>query len=177
MIMKILQMYDEIRNNIQPDDVIFMDFELFFNDIDVGDYLRFSLDDEDIPLLMNMISRIKKIEHNSNIYVKTYTEEILDSKGCKFIYADQLWINMNNKPYDINTLFEDFNEISPSIVSRIIVNKEHIYYFTEDGSIGIIDSSINTSDVYHFMNNGKVLKMKSDHFIKKCVNAIDVYWD
>jgi len=137
---------------------ILADFESFF--YDQNGYARFSLDEEDIPLLKKTISAIKKIDESSRIFVCIYGNELTDKDNKKFIYADSLWVLTNLEIQRLHDLFDDLSpDISPSSIS------------THESVEELVNNGILIKD-----NNSTVCFL--DEYGKECLDKLKIiYWD
>jgi len=138
---------------------ILADFESFFCDQD--GYTRFSLDEEDVPLLKKTISAIKKNDESSRIFVCIYGNELTDKDNKKFIYADSLWILTDLEIQRLSDLFDDLSpEISPSSIST----HESVEELVNNGVMLIDD-------------NNSIVCFLDEHG-KECLDKLKIiYWD
>ena len=138
---------------------ILADYDLFF--ANQNSFARFSLDEEDIPLLKKTISYIKKNDDLLKVFVCIYRDELTDNNNKKFIYADSLWILTNLEIHKLSNLFHDLSpDISPSSISAYESVEELI-----NSGIKLISGNENT---VCFLNE----------YSNECLKNLKIiYWD
>lgn len=138
--------------------ILLVEYDLF-SDKGSKDYCNFVIDeDKNIFELDNILSRIKKFDKDTKIYVCTYGVDFYDNEIC--IYGDTIWINTILSIEKINEFFKNYKELEPSDIVLLSENE------TIDGEVAMV-----------FLSNGNVEDYKS--FSKKIQFSTvkSIYWD
>jgi len=155
--MDLIKLINEYQNKIL-DDSILIEYDLFFNNL-FKENCKFVFDDNKrLKELNDVISEIKKMDKNAEIYVNTY--EINFKNKEIFIYADTLWIDTVVKLNEIFNIFKSFSKIEPSDIVLLDIDE------TIDGTVALVfplDGRI--EDYESFIRNRMLSKIKS------------LYWD
>lgn len=147
--MSLINTYIKIKNRISNGDYILIDYNLFFNKDNIGKYTRFVIDDTyEIEQFKKIFTQIRINDSRATIYVCAYGNELKDSHGEKFLYADSIWINGTLSEKLLNNEFKNNLLIEPSRLQLLDVieekNQSPILYFSIDGNVVDLSKSSNT---------------------------------
>ncbi|QVK16924.1 hypothetical protein KHQ81_08415 [Mycoplasmatota bacterium] len=119
-------------------DYILLDLEGFL--CITNRFYRFSIDDEQLEYLNNVLDNILKCDNEAKIMVCAYKDELVDNEQKTFIYADSILISTSISKESIIDIFnEGLDEFSPSDISTYEeiseIDKNEMMYITNNGTI------------------------------------------
>lgn len=134
---------------------------MFFNDENLGKYTRFAIDDSsEIEQLKDILKAIRLGYLSVMVYVCAYGNELKDSHGEKFLYADSIWIKGSLSKESVNNEFQNNLCIEPSNVEFLDAIEER-----------------NQTPILYFPTDGKVIDLSLPTNLKHLENVITLNWD
>ncbi len=123
--------------------------------------MQFAVDNEELHSIIQMINEIHKLDDRCKVLVCAYLDELVDSAGIKFVYADSLWIISDITQEELETLLEsNCGEVYPSDISNYSSIKE------------LIDQNIMIAE-----NRDSIMEFKQSEYHKYIENVKVLYWD
>jgi len=161
MDMNLPNLYKTIENRVLDGHFFLIDYALFFDAGRLGKYTRFAIDDSsEIEQLKEILRTIRLKDPNIMIYVCAYGNELEDSHGEKFLYADSIWINGSLSKKMIVDGFRNNLNIEPSSIELLCEMEER-----------------NQSPVLYLPFDGAVIDLSMSSNLKYLENVITLYWD
>lgn len=159
--MSLINLYNNNKNSVLDGHFILIDYDLFFNEENLGNYTRFAIDDSfEIEQLKDILKLIRLNDSNAAVYVCAYGNELQDNHGEKFLYADSIWINGSISKELLNHEFHNNLHIEPSRIELLDVIEEK-----------------DQLPILYFSMSGKVIDLSASSNSKYLENVITLYWD
>lgn len=159
--MNLSNLYKTIENKVLDGQFILMDYALFFNAENLGKYTRFAIDDpSEIEQLKEILRTIRLKDPNIMVYVCAYGNELEDSRGEKFLYADSIWINGSLTKEMVSDGFQNNLNIEPSSIELLCDMED-----------------LNQSPILYLQSDGEMIDLSLPPNLKYLENTITLYWD
>lgn len=118
--MNIIELFQKHKNRILDGHFILIDYDVFFDEINIGKNTRFVIDDtSEIVLLKKTIERVRIINQSARLYVCAYGNELVDKNGINFLYGDSIWIHGSISKEQLDHEFHDQSSLEPTRIELL----------------------------------------------------------